>query len=66
MFPIEKIVDYKGPVTSRCYLIKWFGYGDDATSWEPRSHVPAEMITKFEKSSEKYVKNPKFRCDVCV
>ena len=48
-YEVEQILDYKGPVTSRSYLINWAGYTSDYyNTWEPRSNVNQDMIKEFD------------------
>ena len=62
---LDKIVDHKGKVTSRKYLVKWAGHTDADNTWEPRSNVHPERIHQYEKRVGAYDHNWQHRCDVC-
>ena len=64
-FEIERILDCKGEVWNRKYLIHWKGYTHEHDTWEPRNNLHPEAIMEFEKQNNLYVTNWTHRCPVC-
>ena len=63
--PIDRILDSKGPVHCKQYLIKWKGFQDEDNTWEPRSHIHPEAIKDFEMANGRYVFDWPHRCGIC-
>ncbi len=40
-YVVEKILDMKGEGDSAHFLIKWAGYDESESTWEPRAHLIA-------------------------
>lgn len=53
-FKVRKIMDVRGNITTRQYLIRWEGYSEDYDTWEPRSHVHPDLIKDFEIENDHY------------
>ena len=53
--PIHRILDIKGPVQCKEYLIKWKRCSDKDNTWETRSHIHPEAIKDFEQANGMYV-----------
>ena len=64
-FVVESILDCKGPVPSRSYLIKWKGYSSKYNTWEPRSNINPELIKDFELEHGVYDHSWPHRCAQC-
>lgn len=62
---ISKILDCKGEVCSRKYLIRWENYPEEEDSWEPRGNLHPYDIRMFEIKNGRYVHDWQHRCDVC-
>ena len=67
VFELEKILDSKGPVLTRKYLVRWKGYSADHDTWEPRSNMTgaAELIKEHEVSMGIYDNTWPHRCEIC-
>ena len=67
MFEVENILDSKGPVLTRKYLVRWKGYNEDDDTWEPRSNMTgaAELIKEYEVSKDIYDDTWPHRCEIC-
>ena len=64
-FEVDKIVDHKGPITSRKYKISWKGYSDEWDTWESRSAIHPQLIIDYEKQVGVYDYHWPHRCDIC-
>ena len=64
-FEMEGILDCKGGICERKYLIKWKGFSADHNTWEPRGNVHPDAITEFEKENDRYVYDWTRRCPIC-
>ena len=53
-FKVSRILDCKGPLTVRSYLIRWAGHEAQCDTWEPRSNIHPELIQDFEKENGLY------------
>ena len=62
---IRKILDCKGDVCARKYLIRWEGYPAETDSWEPRGNLHPFDIRMFELENNRYVSDWQHRCDIC-
>ena len=60
IYNVEEILDKRKSGRYYEYLIKWEGYPDEQNSWEPKKHLPAQMVQEFEEKS----KNLQARKDV--
>ena len=49
---VEKILDKKKFLTEDKYLVKWYGYPESKSTWEPVTHLTKcwDLIIEFEKS----------------
>ena len=54
-FELEKIVNHRGPITRRSYLVKWKGYPEDENSWVPRSNLHPQTIEDYERAAGAFV-----------
>ena len=61
---LDRILDFKGAVTNRKYLVRWTDYGPDADGWLPRSNLHPQAIKDYEQESGNYVADWPHRCDV--
>ena len=52
-FIVEDILDDREVAGVQQYLIRWYGYSDADNTWEPRHHIPEELIEKYEKKFPK-------------
>jgi hypothetical protein len=43
-YEVEKIVDHRGPVGKREYLVKWKGYSAKDNTWEPATNFDSPLI----------------------
>lgn len=43
-FLVEQILDHKGPVSNRQFLIKWKGYSDESNTWEPEENLNCQRL----------------------
>ena len=64
-FAIEEILNHRGPVTARQYLVRWQGYNAQHNSWIPKSSLDPEAIKDYEVQTGAYVRNWQFRCPEC-
>ena len=64
-FVVDKIMNHKGPVTARQYLIRWQGYSPQHDSWVPRTSLHPEAIKDYEMQTGVYVHDWQFRCPDC-
>jgi hypothetical protein len=47
-YVIEKIVGAKRQKDgSHLYRIRWYGYGREDDTWEPRDHLPKSMLRRY-------------------
>ena len=47
-YVVEKIVRTKRQSNgSHLYRIRWYGYGREEDTWEPREHLPEAMIRRY-------------------
>jgi hypothetical protein len=42
-YDVEEILDHKGPLRSRKYLVKWEGYGLEESSWESKGQFESPI-----------------------
>jgi Chromo (CHRromatin Organisation MOdifier) domain len=40
------------PDGSYLYLVKWYGYSADESTWEPGQHLPEEMVRRYHKRTK--------------
>lgn len=52
-FIVQDILDDREVAGVPQYLIRWYGYSDVDNTWEPRHHIPKELIEKYEKKFPK-------------
>lgn len=64
-YEIERVLNHRGPITNRSYLVKWKGYSDDENSWVSRLNLHHQIIKEYELKSGAYVQDWKFRCPKC-
>ena len=62
-FVVDRIMDHKGKLAQRKFLISWKGY--KKCTWVPRSNVHPELIEEYEKANGCYDYSWPFRCDQC-
>ena len=62
---MDTILNHKGPITARQYLVRWQGYSPQHDSWVPRSSLHPEAIKDYEIQSGSYVQGWQFRCPDC-
>lgn len=43
-YEVEKILDHRGPIGNREYLVKWKGYSAKDNTWEPAAHFDSPLI----------------------
>ena len=43
---VEAIVNHKGIIGDRKYLVKWEGYSSSENAWEPASHIFNDQLIK--------------------
>ena len=60
-YEVGRIVDHRGQVTSRSYLIKWKRYPASENSWVPRSNLHPQAIEDYEKKTGAYVYDWRYR-----
>ena len=54
-FEVEKIINHRGPITSRSFLIKWRGYPVKEATWEPRAPLMvrcSQMVREYDASCD--------------
>ena len=64
-FEVDHILDHRGPVTARQYLIRWKDYSPKYDTWEPRNNIHHELIREYELANGAYIHEWRFRCDIC-
>ena len=64
-FVVDHIVNHKGTMSKRMFLIRWAGYDATHDSWQPRSNVHPDLIKEYEVAKGVYDFNWPHRCDVC-
>ena len=64
-YEIEGVLNHRGPVTNRSYLVKWKGYSNDENSWVSRLNLHPQVIKDYERKSGAYVQDWKSRCPKC-
>ena len=64
-FEVEKILDSKGPICRRRFLIHWKGYSSDFDTWEPRGSLHPAKIEEYEKQNDCYDYEWRHRCPIC-
>ena len=47
MFEVEKIVKSKMQKGVVLYNVKWIDYDKSENTWEPKEHLPQEMVLEF-------------------
>lgn len=53
LYEVEEIVDKKMKKGRFHYCVKWLGFDSSQNTWEPREHLPEEMIDHFEVNLKK-------------
>ena len=48
LYEVEEIVDKKISKGRIKYYVKWVGYDNAQNTWEPKDHLPLEMVEEFE------------------
>lgn len=43
-YEVERILDHRGPISKREYLVRWKGYSSDQDSWEPASNFDSPLL----------------------
>ena len=51
---IDKLLDVRGEVGKREFLVQWAGYGREHNSWEPRKNIVPDYVTEFLKANGMY------------
>lgn len=64
-YELERILDCKGEVYARQYLVKWKDYPEEFNTWEPHSNFHPGSIKDFELANGHYVADWQFRCPIC-
>ena len=64
-FEVDKIVNHKGPVTGRKYLVRWKNYTHEWDTWEPRTNLHPDMIKEYEMYTGCYDHAWPHRCPQC-
>ena len=64
-FEVDKIINHKGSVTGRKYLIHCKNYFHEWGSWVPRTNLHPDMIKEYELKTGSYVQNWPHRCPQC-
>ena len=47
-FQAECIMAKKIPNGRSCHMVKWYGYCASENTWEPKDHLPADLVEAFE------------------
>lgn len=47
-FEAERIMAKKILNGRPCYMVKWYGYCASQNTWEPKDHLPADLVAAFE------------------
>jgi hypothetical protein len=57
---IERVIDHKKRARSTIYRVKWLGYNDSESTWEPLEHVKdTEALANYEQALQERTKRPK-------
>ena len=56
-FVVDKILNHRGPVTARQYLVRWQGYSPQEDRWIPRSNLHPEAIRDYEMEVGEYTQD---------
>lgn len=52
LYYVEKLLDVKGKIKQRKYLVKWLHYAEDQSTWEPEENIPKAFILQFWRDRE--------------
>ena len=53
LYDVEAIVGERiGDSGEQFYLVKWEGYGDEESTWEPEDNIPGHFVTDWNESKE--------------
>ena len=58
-YEVEKILDVKKIKGKKYYLVKWMGYSDEESTWEPEDNLNCEELIR------KFHEERKLICKVC-
>lgn len=59
LYEVEEILERKIKKGKLYYSVKWVGYESSLNTWEPREHLPEEMVNDFEENFKKKKKDKK-------
>ena len=66
VFVVERLLGHEGnDLFARRYLVRWEGHGPKEDRWEPRSHLPPDVIQDYEVAKGVYDYDWPHRCQVC-
>jgi hypothetical protein len=53
LYEVEELVDKKVTKSGVRYFVKWTGYDHSQNTWEPKEHLPDEMVEEYEEKLKK-------------
>ena len=60
MYEVDAIVDKKVRKGKVKYFVKWTGYDSSQNTWEPKEHLPIDMVEEFEETYKNNNKKERF------
>ena len=64
-FEVDHLMDYRGNLCAREYLVRWKDYSPEWDLWVPRGNIHHETIKEFELVNGIYDQDWPHRCDIC-
>ena len=65
-FVVDRILNVRGAIGKRQFLIRWEGYGEEDDTWEPRANVSPISVKEFLQQNDLYdYQWPGARCPHC-
>lgn len=49
-YAIEEVVGHQDRDHGRRYRVRWYGYGADGDTFEPTAHIPADFLTRYNRT----------------